>query len=148
MESNDRQQDDSNFGEVREDIFAGPFDGAAVSEDAGTDDWGGFPSWELPQEEQGFAEGEYDPGSDYDPGFIPEGELYEEPVDAPAADPWGSTQPLETVGQAGADAAVDENDIEMLSDDTGQAGSDVENNEIEMPPEYVGRADADAGDGE
>ena len=92
MESYDsRQQDSGNFGEAREDVFADPFDGEAVSEDAGTGDWGGgLLDWDLPQEEeqqqeQGFVEGEYDPGSEYDtgsdydtgseydPGYDPEG---------------------------------------------------------------------------
>jgi hypothetical protein len=45
MENYDRQQYGGDFGEVREDVFADQFDGGAVSEDAGSDDWGGgFPN--------------------------------------------------------------------------------------------------------
>src|SRR5829696_1273472 len=79
MENNDRQQDDANFAEVREDMFAGPSAGEAVSEDAGQGDReGGLVNWDLPQREQGFVEGEYAPGSEYGPGIIPEDKLYEE----------------------------------------------------------------------
>lgn len=40
MESYDRHQDGGNFGEAKEDVFADPFDGEVVSEDAGQGDWG------------------------------------------------------------------------------------------------------------
>jgi hypothetical protein len=60
--------------------------------------------------------------------------------------------PPDYVGRAGADAKVDENDIEMLSDDAGQAGAaDGETGEIEFTPEEAARIPAqpdDAGDGE
>jgi hypothetical protein len=178
-------------------------DGEAVSQDAGQGDWGGgLLDWDLPQEEeqqeQGFVEGEYDPGSEYDtgsdydtdseydPGFIPGSEYdpgydpeggydpgseydpvftwgdfedyvgAEEPVEASAADPWGGTQPPEYtgwagaaagngetemppeyVGQGGADDAGD-GEIEMYSDDVGQAGEDAGGDEIEMPPCMLG----------
>src|SRR5919199_5082456 len=87
MENNSsRQQGVGNFGEVREDVFADPLGGEAVSKDAGRGDWGGgLLDWDSPQEkqhEQGYVEGEYDhgfipkgeytPGSEYDPGLIPE----------------------------------------------------------------------------
>ncbi len=78
MENNDRQQDDANFAEVREDILVGPSDGEVVSEDAGQGEREGFLNWDLPQaeqQEQGFVEGEYNPGNEYDPGFIPKGEF-------------------------------------------------------------------------
>jgi hypothetical protein len=174
MENNDRQQEGGNLGEVREDVFVDPFVGEAVSEDAGQGDWGGgLLDWDLPQEEQqGFVEGEYDPGSEYDPGFVPEGEYTpgseydpgfipedkrnEESVDTPAADPWGGTQPPEYTGQAGADAG--DGEIQMPPEYVGQAGADAGDAEIEMRPEdigwdtpplqTVGQAGADAGEGE
>jgi hypothetical protein len=87
----------------------------------------------------------------------------EEPVDAPIADSSGGTPPLETDGRT--DATGDP-EIEMYSDDVGQAGyddgqepndasdpsggtppaeggADSEDEQIEMPPEYVGQTGAD-----
>jgi hypothetical protein len=152
MENNDRQQYDGNFGE---DIFGGPSDGGAVSEDTGSGDWGGgLLNWDIPQEEhQGFVEGEYDPGfypqgeygtgADFDTGFTPslsaDQAPYEKLADAPAPDPWGGTPSSKTVGQTDAGNAG----IEMLSDDAGKADSKVDENDIEMPPEYVGKAGAE-----
>ena len=88
-----------------------PSDGEAVSENAGQGDWGGFPSWDLPQEEQeqDFVEGKYTPGSEYDPGFIPEDKLYDE-----------------------------DGEIEMPPEYVGKAGTGVGDNEIEMPAEFSG----------
>jgi hypothetical protein len=113
MENYDRQQYNGggDFGEVREDAFVGPSDGQeAVSEDAGQGDyWGGYPDRDIPQEEQqqqeqGYVEGEYDPGSEYDTGFVPEGEYtpgsdYDRGfVPESGDDPEGGYDPLFTWG--------------------------------------------------
>jgi hypothetical protein len=200
MENNYRQQDGGNYREVREAVFVDPFAGEAVSEDAGQGDWGGgLLNWGIPQEQQqqGSVEGEYDPGIEYDPGFIPEGEytpgseydpgfvpegehtpgseydpgfipesgdgpgseyeggydpiftwggfeddvVAQEPADVPAAAPSGGTPPLETVGPA---EAAGDPEIEMYSDDVGQASADTGDNDIEMASEYVGQAEDEA----
>ena len=148
MENYDRQQyNGGDFGEVREDAFVGPSDGQeAVSGDAGQGDyWGGYPDRDIPQEEQqeqGFVEGDYDPGSEYDPGFIPEGEYtpgsgYEGAYGPERRDgPEGGDDPLFTWGGFEDDVVAEEL-VDASAADPWGGGT--------QPLETVGRADA-AGD--
>jgi hypothetical protein len=130
---------------VMEEAQAAPPEQATDSAQAATSevvhDEPGIPQ-QQEQQEQGFVEGDYDPGSEYDPGFIPEGEYtpgsgYEGAYGPERRDgPEGGDDPLFTWGGFEDDVVAEEL-VDASAADPWGGGT--------QPLETVGRADA-AGD--